>query len=141
MWMNDYDIEDAARRFDPATHRNLAIGVLIIARLANWTNRNSDGWAYWKKPSNAAKRLMELIQSVDRWEPVDVSAEDLKKACTPIKAFLTRQGVDHEVIFGSAGTYEVGILYRFTADDPAHASEQFADAVKGDTSINYLQRL
>lgn len=99
-FMNTYEIEDAARRYDPATYRHLAIGVLVLARLVNWANRNSDGWAYWPKPTRAANRLIELIQGVDRFDPEDVTATDLKRACVPIKSFLTRQGVDHAEIFG-----------------------------------------
>ena len=97
-YWNTYEIEDAAIRF--RNQRNLSIGVLILARLVNWTNSHSDGWAYWPKPVRAAKNLMVLMDGVDRWDPEDVSPEALKKACVPIKAFLTRQGVDHEIIFG-----------------------------------------
>lgn len=33
---------------------------------------------------------MELLQSVDRWEPVDITEAELDKAVRPIKAFLTK---------------------------------------------------
>jgi hypothetical protein len=102
MFMNDHDIEDAAVRLRGCP--NLSIGVMVLARLAGWTNRNSDGWAYWPKPTNAARRLMELLQSADRFDPnpIDVTEEELRRTFTPIKAFLTRQGVDHAEIFSVA---------------------------------------
>ena len=98
-YVNEYDLADMARRFDPETCPVLATGVLILVRLANWTNRNSDGWAYWPKPVRAASRLMDLLESVDRWEPEkDLSVADLNRALTPIKAFATRQGFDYDVV-------------------------------------------
>lgn len=101
-FMNTYEIEEAMYRLvnDEDRLPNLTQGVLVLARLAVWTNRNSDGWAYWPKPVRAARRLMELVQSVDRWEPEDVTSADLRKACAPIKAFLTRHDVDHAEVFG-----------------------------------------
>lgn len=100
MWMNEWDIEEAVHRFDRAATPNLGRGAIILQRLMRWTNRNSDGWPYWRLPSNAARSLMNLLQSVDRFGPVDdVSDADLKKALAPIKAFLTRRGVSHEAIF------------------------------------------
>jgi hypothetical protein len=72
--------------------------VVIIDRLRYWTNRNSDGWAYWPKPVRAAKNLMVLLESGDRWDPADVTEAELKKAIVPIKSFLTRHGVAHEEV-------------------------------------------
>lgn len=100
-YWNEYDIEYAYGRFERSCAPVAMTGALIVARLASWTNQNSDGWAYWLKPVRAAKNLLELLDSLDRYAPVDITPSQLKKACTPIKSFLTRQGVDHELIFGS----------------------------------------
>ncbi len=99
-FMNHYDMERAAMKFPPETYPNLARANLTVMRLANWADSHSDGWAYWPKPARAANRLMELLQDSDlEWEPVDITEADLRKATTPVKAFLTRQGIDHDLIF------------------------------------------
>lgn len=102
LYMNDYDIEMArrlARREDAPV---IAAGVEILDRLRDWTDRNSDGWAYWRKPVQAASKLMTLIQD---WEESardwrggadDVSGAQLQATLRPIKSFLTRQGVAAE---------------------------------------------
>ena len=102
MYMNSHEIVDTMNRFaDETSTPILRMGAIILARLYTWTNRNSDGWAYWPKPVRAAKNLMVLLQDADRWEPEDVTLAELRKACVPIKSFLTRQGVDHSVVFGT----------------------------------------
>jgi hypothetical protein len=99
-WMNEYDVGDA---YDAYAERddlpNLAVAVVALSDLVTWTNRNSDGWPYWQKPSRAASKLQGLIQSVDRWHPKDLARDDVKRAITPIKAFLTRQGVAYSDVF------------------------------------------
>jgi len=99
-WMNEWDIEDALRQFDPAETPNLAAGAQVLDALRGWANENSDGWVYWPKPSRAAKSLMTLLQGAERWDPVDVTPTELKRALAPIKAFLTRQGVAHDLVLG-----------------------------------------
>lgn len=99
MWMNQWEVEEALIKFNRGDTPNLGRGAFILARLMIWTNRNSDGWPYWQKPSRAASSLMDLLHSVDRFDPVDVTEAQLKKVFSPIKAFLTRQGVDHDLIF------------------------------------------
>ncbi len=98
-YMNRYELERAAMTFPPETYPNLARANLTVMRLANWADRNSDGWAYWPKPARAANKLMELLQTADPWEPVDITGAELRKASAPIKAFLTRQGINHDLIF------------------------------------------
>jgi hypothetical protein len=101
MFMNEYEIEEAQTLFrDDAP--NLQRAASTLARLMEWTNQNSDGWPYWRKPTRAAAQLMTLVQShtyAARYGDVeDVSATDLTKALSPIKSFLTRQGVPHALI-------------------------------------------
>lgn len=102
-WMNEYEIDEALR----FTARNelwyLRKGAEILSRLRDWTNENSDGWPYWQKPARAANRLMELLEKARRddrrGDAEDITEAELRKALSPIKAFLTRQNVNHDEIF------------------------------------------
>ena len=102
--MNRYEVDDAA--VDYREHPVLGPATLTLYNLMAWTDDNSDGWPYWQKPSRAAKRLMEVIEGhkrrARRADPRDetppVTAADVRKAYTPIKAFLTRQGVESSEI-------------------------------------------
>lgn len=106
LFMNDFDIESAAIFAKQVHAPNLMRAVANLERLADWANNNSDGWAFWPKPCQSAKRLQEAIQrfqkgyregeAVDTLE--DIMAESLPNALRPIRAFLTRQGVDHTLI-------------------------------------------
>jgi hypothetical protein len=103
--LNEYEIDDAERLAAEDFHRpNLQRAVLTLARLRDWTNANSDGWAYWRKPHTAATRLQNLVHSryFGRWDEqpdTDLTTAELKAAYTPIRAFLTRQGVDRVTVF------------------------------------------
>lgn len=101
-WMNEYDVEDADRRFSREADEfpNCAAGAATMVRLVNWTNRNSDGWPYWKLPSNASAKLQDaLMERLHKWDAEDMTEADLKKCYSPIKAFLTKRKVDHRIIF------------------------------------------
>lgn len=102
LFMNEYDVEDALRRVKPDAQPVLTEAVIALANLVSWTNSHSDGWAYWPKPCRAAKGLQEVIQEAQRayrnGSDADVAPAALKKALSPVKAFLTRQGVDHSVL-------------------------------------------
>lgn len=103
--LNEFEIESAEIAAAHDFYRpNAQAAVLTLARLAEWTNYNSDGWAYWRKPVTASTKLQTLVKSLyalhrDADRATDLTAAELKSAYTPIKAFLTRQGVDHSVIF------------------------------------------
>jgi hypothetical protein len=60
LYMNDYDIMNAQQRF--ASHPVLGKAVQFLAAFKEQVDNCSDGWAYWKCPVQAAKKLMELIQ-------------------------------------------------------------------------------
>jgi hypothetical protein len=104
MWMNEHEVEEAQRNLDPSETPNLARGAWVLGNLVTWTNRNSDGWPYWRKPQQAASRLMDLLHERDYairfghgrdGQPLtDVSKPELTKALAPIKAFLTRHSDD-----------------------------------------------
>jgi O-acetylhomoserine/O-acetylserine sulfhydrylase-like pyridoxal-dependent enzyme len=105
MWMNQYEDEELPQFFGDGNTPNLATGAWILGNLMDWTNSNSDGWPYWTKPSRAAKRLMEALnlakQAYYRGTMVgDLTDAQLRAVLSPIKAFLTRQGVDAALVLG-----------------------------------------
>ncbi len=96
-FMNQYEIEE--RRNQYRRHPLLGPATHTLESLMEATNRNSDGWAYWPKPSRAASRLMDLIErdgtSKYRFddERPDVTLAELKAAYAPLRAFRTRSGL------------------------------------------------
>ena len=101
--MNFSDIYSAIVRFDNGDTPNRSRVAYTVANLAVWTDNNSDGWAYWQKPRNAARKAMALIESTtsaanQAQEPTDATDADTMWALVPIKGFLTRQGVSHDGI-------------------------------------------
>jgi hypothetical protein len=86
--MNEYEIEDAARRW--ADHPVLGPATRTLTSLVEWTNRNSDGWCYWPKPGRAASRLCELVEAARRG--TIPTRPEVRKAYRPLKAFRTRHG-------------------------------------------------
>lgn len=101
-WMNRYEIEEALRWTDEGS--NAESGARTLYRLMRWTDNHSDGWPYWQKPSKAATRLMDALQKVKEsgrrdGDYVDITEAELKAYYRPIKAFLTRQGVEHSEVF------------------------------------------
>ena len=104
-FLNDFDIQTlttaaAQDHFRP----NLQKAALTLWRLQDWANDNSDGWHSWPKPSRASQKLQQILyfhylgRDIDH--PVeDITAAQLKAAESPIRAFLTRQGVDHRAVF------------------------------------------
>ena len=93
-YMNDYDIDRARDMW--ADHPVLGPAIITLQALKDWTDHNSDGWAYWNKPVHAANKLMELISRdgtskymFDR-ERADATRAELTKALAPVKAFRTR---------------------------------------------------
>jgi hypothetical protein len=101
-FMNEYDIDWAARRWE--SHPILGPAVATLRNLMEWANENSDGWAYWPKPTRAAARLMELIErdgtSRYRFDEAreDVTSSEYAAALRPVKAFRTRQKADFEIV-------------------------------------------
>jgi len=109
LFMNDYDLAYARRRFGHGQTPNRLALVMVVDALREWTNEHTDGWAYWPKPARAARNAMLLIRSTtndanDRQEAHDITDEEMRTAVRPIKAFLTRHNVssdDREVILRS----------------------------------------
>lgn len=105
MTLNDYEVANLVDRLaDRDDLPNTRRAAVTLARLVEWTNRNSDGWAYWPKPDRASRKLQEVLQIWERnyWAGADLPdlpEADLRRLFAPIKSFLTRQGVDHDLIF------------------------------------------
>lgn len=100
--LNESEIEDAQYMAANDIHRpNIQMAVLTLARLMEWVNANSDGWAYWTKPVTASTKLQRVVQDAYRGNGngPDITAVALRTAGTPIRSFLTRQGVDQRVVF------------------------------------------
>lgn len=97
MFMNEYDIDDARHRY--RDHPVLGPATATLADLRDAVNKYSDGWAYWPKPSRAARLLQELITVCDRFddERADATAERLRKAYGPLRAFRTREGIEFKI--------------------------------------------
>lgn len=89
LFMNDYEIARAVQQY--SKHPVLSRATRTLDSLAYWTDRNSDGWAYWPKPLHAAFKLMKLIYDGNATE------EEYKAALRPIKAFRTRQKADFNI--------------------------------------------
>lgn len=96
MFMNEYDIERARARFIRACTPNRLSLAIMVDRLAEWTDQHSDGWAYWRKPQQAAQQAIGHIESRtrrenDEQESHDISEDVMLAAARPVKAFCTRQ--------------------------------------------------
>lgn len=94
--MNEYEIEEALRLTAYHELPVLRRGAEVLSKLKDWTNSHSDGWPYWQKPRRASSNLQGLLTRATLWrgEPRDCTEAELKRAITPIKTFLTREGVD-----------------------------------------------
>jgi hypothetical protein len=96
--MNEYEISDRLTQYQG--HPILGPATRTLHNLLRWTQGHSDGWAYWPKPSHAARQLIQLIEGEGKhryWlddDREDVTEGAYKKALVPIKAFRTRQGAD-----------------------------------------------
>ncbi len=100
-FMNDYDIDRAAATY--ADHDILGPAVETLRNVQEWTDANSDGWAYWPKPARAAAKLMELITGDGTWQAEQdadqrATSAAYRKALAPLKAFRTRHGATFEII-------------------------------------------
>jgi len=89
--MNESDVQEAWDRFQ--LHPVLGPAARTMANLVDMTNANSDGWPYWRKPSDAAAGLQNMIMRAmvtGRPGEGSATAEEYKRALRPLKAFRTR---------------------------------------------------
>jgi hypothetical protein len=94
-FMNEWEVLDAVQRYHD--HPILGPASLTLSHLMGWTNRNSDGWAYWPKPVRAAAKLIEILDRSPWGEDPEPTEAEYKAALRPVKAFRTRQGADFEI--------------------------------------------
>lgn len=103
-YASEHDIHGWQQRLNAATgYPNLGHLADNLDALRIWTDENSDGWAYWIKPRRAAQRIIETLHITasnlrdyrKAQDVTDLSEADVKRLLAPVKAFLTRQGVDH----------------------------------------------
>lgn len=101
-FMNYWDVDKAEQHY--ARHPVLGPATQTLRNLMEWTDRNSDGWAYWPKPARAAARLMTLIErdGTARYmfdsEREDATVAEYRAALRPIKAFRTRENADFKIV-------------------------------------------
>lgn len=114
-WMNTWEIDQAVE-----THRGhpvLGPATRMLAEYRDTVNRNSDGWAYWSAATNAAGKLMELVQigNTDYGRgAAKVTKEQFKKAQTPLKAFCTRKNLPFPQLADDPGTDLNNVLQRLS---------------------------
>ncbi len=101
MHMNGMDIDEARVRW--RNHPLLGPATQTLTNLRDFADSNSDGWSYWRKPSSAAAKLMELIEGDGTWAfregaREDVTVAKLRAAYAPIKAFRTREKAEFDII-------------------------------------------
>lgn len=104
IYLNEWDIanivDDLRDRDDLP---NLRRAAATLDRLRVWTDRNSDGWPYWRAPRNASQKLAQALQAWTEsnrrgYGDTDLSDANLRKILTPVKSFLTRHGADHSLV-------------------------------------------
>jgi hypothetical protein len=106
MIMNEHDIDTALRRH--RHHPLLGPATWTLGSLRNAVNAQSDGWAYWRAPSAAAKQLMALIQAHQAWERTEyqrprqgaeATAKALREAYAQLRRFRTVRAAVSEIDF------------------------------------------
>lgn len=73
---------------------NVRKGVNLLFRLMQSVDAQSDGWAYWSAPFDAANKLMALLRTAGNiWRDTDgiITEKQLKDAITPIRRMVTTQ--------------------------------------------------
>ena len=100
-YMNEYDFHMARRMFVGRDTPYRSALVSTVEELKDWVDTYSDGWAYWRKPLQAAQRAISHIEPStyeedNRRAREDISLEEFKASIRPIKSFLTRHNVCEE---------------------------------------------
>lgn len=102
--MNEHEITEAWHFANHNGLPNYQRGALTLSHLKTWTNQNSDGWMYWVPPRKASAKLQQALEEMMRThfrDLQDLTEAELRKLLSPVKAFLTRRGVDHAEVFRS----------------------------------------
>ena len=109
---NRWDVDDLVEFTDDGSTPNAHRLALTLRNLRDWADDNSDGWSSWPKPSRAASTIVERLENLRAdfrrgGFIVDLDDATTTKALTPVKAFLTRQGIEHATIIHSTTTDEL----------------------------------
>jgi hypothetical protein len=127
LYLNSDEIDDLQDYFrGPEIPENVRKAASALQRLKDWTNENSDGWAYWKAPLKAAEplmlRLMEAESAWRRMKPVeDITEPRMDLFFKPIRDLLSNLGHDAE-----------SILFPGVPDDP-----DVPDGLEGQAAVNW----
>lgn len=95
MFVNSMDV-DSLRDAYGSNANNIGRAVRLLAAVRDHADENSDGWAYWRKPSHACNQLVELLRRCNvmphaHWlAPAQPTDAELRKAVAPIKTFYTK---------------------------------------------------
>ncbi len=100
MLMNQWEIDEARERY--ADHPLLGPATATLTALRDAANACSDGWPYWRKPSNASQQLQRLIMGDSAQaryvrERIDVTPEKLRQAYAQLRRFRTTSGVGFHI--------------------------------------------
>lgn len=82
---NSWEIDEAVRRY--GAHPVLGPAARLLAAVRDLADARSDGWAHYPAPVRACRRLIDMI-----YDPAGASADALRKAVAPVRAFCTRAG-------------------------------------------------
>ncbi len=104
FFINQWEAQEMRALAERSGMQNAAKAQVVLERLIVWANSNSDGWHSWPKPARAAKNLQEALAArfqgpVSERVRDDLTASELRKVFSPVKAFLTRENAPQDVIF------------------------------------------
>ena len=94
MVFNSSDIQALVSNANAHACPNVKTAVRLLGRLHDYTNENSDGWAYARPVTKSTEKLANLLKSRGNiWYPLhgSITLAELKAAITPIKRMATTQ--------------------------------------------------
>lgn len=99
MMLNESEIQDLQRMFSKEDTPRLYEASRALARLVNWTNQCSDGWPFWRKPSQASINLQDRLRLAEdarrrRGAVDDITKDEWSRLFRPIRQFLGDQKVE-----------------------------------------------
>lgn len=108
MFISEHDVEDMKRRKYSCPNVRKAIN--LLDSLIQSVNRQSDGWAYWRAPSESARKLSALLLSRlggnRNNTEAEISDKELKAAVAPIRRMVTYQ-TKKQKMYGNTFEFDV----------------------------------
>jgi hypothetical protein len=86
VWLNEWEIDELADRFDATSARGYACQYLRAYKTI--VNENSDGWPYWRAGTSVAELLEEIASG-----RVAANDESIGRAVRRIRRFCTRRAL------------------------------------------------